>query len=65
MALITEVYFLPDTAYTAVEANAFRTNLATSIYLPDTITFIGNDAFRDALNLVNINLSDNITSIGN
>lgn len=63
MDLVTEVYFLPDAVYTAVGDDAFHSNMLTSIYLPDTIITIGDSAFCDAFNLININLNDNITTI--
>lgn len=36
----------------------------TSITLPQTVTSIGTDAFRECSNLTSINLPENITSIG-
>lgn len=65
MPNVTEIYFLSDAEYLIVSDNAFDSNMATAIYLPDTITTIKSYAFQDALNLETVTLSDNITSIGN
>ena len=36
----------------------------TSVALPDSVTFIGNDAFYDCRNLTSVVLPDSVTSIG-
>ncbi len=62
---ITDIYFLPSAEYIGVANNSFGSMMQlTNVYLPDTMTYIGKDAFVNTTNLTNINLSDNIQFIG-
>ena len=36
-----------------------------SIEIPDSVTYIGDNAFRDCTSLVSITIPDSVTSIGN
>jgi hypothetical protein len=49
---ITHVFFMKDGKYEAVEPRAFYGNSSKplsliGVYLPDSITTIGNEAFKD------------------
>lgn len=62
---LTQINFLSgSTQYTSIEANAFLdcANLI-SVTLPESVTVIGNSAFKYCTSLETINL-DNITEIG-
>jgi hypothetical protein len=64
-ARITDIYFLPSARYTCVVNNACeQMQDLHNVYLPDSITNIGNDAFANSTALNHVNLSDNITKIG-
>ena len=56
---------MPSAEYIGVANNSFGSMMQlTNVYLPDTMTYIGKDAFVNTTNLTNINLSDNIQFIG-
>ncbi|MCL2061673.1 MAG: leucine-rich repeat domain-containing protein [Firmicutes bacterium] len=44
--------------------NNFRMNL-TEVVIPDTVTALPNNAFRDCVNLVSVTIPASVTSIGN
>ncbi|MCL2061995.1 MAG: leucine-rich repeat domain-containing protein [Firmicutes bacterium] len=44
--------------------NNFRMNL-TEVVIPDTVTALPNNAFRDSVNLVSVTIPNSVTSIGN
>lgn len=52
-----------DYAFYGYEINPAYTNL-TSVVIPDSVTSIGEQAFRGCTGLKNINLSENLTNIG-
>lgn len=64
-ANITDIYFLPSAQYTGVVNNSCEQmeNLK-NVYLPNTITKIGSDAFANSIRLENVTFNDNITIIG-
>jgi len=62
--LVTEVHFLSNAQYVAVADSAFHSSSVQSVYLPGSITRIGNNAFFDNYSLKEITLNDNITVIG-
>lgn len=67
---IEHVFFMPNGKYKSIGAEAFgnsaiRNRTLKGVYLPDTITYIGESAFRQTLSLETVNLNDNITYIGN
>jgi hypothetical protein len=64
-ALITDIYFLPDAKYKYAGDNCccYMANLK-NVYLPETMTMIGQDAFSNSAKLETVPLSDEITHIG-
>ena len=59
---------IPETiegrAVVTIGASSFKSNVATSVYLPNTVTSIDNAAFYQCDKLEQIILSENITKIG-
>jgi len=49
---------------TQISNNAFQECNLTSIIIPNYVTIIGNEAFMDCSNLVNVTIPNNLTSIG-
>ena len=67
-SLITHIYFLNDAKYTTVSDSAFKAidggcNIE-AIYLPSTITRIGDYAFDGQITLKEVSLNNNISYIG-
>ena len=66
---IEHVFFMPNGKYKSVGTEAFGNSagnrIIKGVYLPDTITYIGESAFRGTRNLKTVTLNDNITYIGN
>lgn len=64
-ALITDIYFLPDAKYKYAGDSCccYMANLK-NVYLPETMTMIGQDAFSNSTKLETVPLSDEITHIG-
>lgn len=67
-SLITHIYFLNDAKYTTISDGAFKAidggcNIE-AIYLPSTVTRIGDYAFDGQITLKEISLNDNISYIG-
>lgn len=72
-SLITHVFFLGDAEYTTVGKMAFATTAnelrlgkqaLKAVYLPSTITTIGNNAFQYQIDLTTIGNIGNVISIG-
>ncbi|MCR5503603.1 MAG: leucine-rich repeat protein [Lachnospiraceae bacterium] len=49
---------------TTIGPSAFSTTLLPSVSLPDTVNFIGNNAFKDCMVLKSIRIPDKVTFIG-
>lgn len=52
-----------DLPITAIGTDAFRDTLIYSVSIPESVTSIGGSAFRNCINLTNIDLPDNIKTI--
>lgn len=61
---IEEVYFLPDAEHIRITTSAFESSNVKNVYLPASIKYIGDSAFKEANNLEHITLNDNIESLG-
>lgn len=57
------VFVIPE-GYTAIGSNAFEDLYATQIILPDSITTIASEAFRNNIYLESINIPNSVYSIG-
>ncbi len=55
---------LSDTQITRIPSGTFKGTAITGIRLPETVTYIGEDAFADCDQLTSVNLPDAITYIG-
>ncbi len=65
--LISHYFFMEGSQYTTVLDNAFVGTFdptLVAVYLPNTITSIGKQAFYNAVGIETITLNDNIVSIG-
>ena len=60
----TEELVVPDGVKT-IEANAFKNSSIIAIKLPETLTEIGEEAFRDCHNLTKINIPSKVSVINN
>ena len=49
---------------TSIPAGTFRGTAITSVYIPDTVTFIGEEAFENCSALTSINVPDSVKYIG-
>lgn len=49
---------------TNIYDNSFEGKSITSVYIPDNVTNIGDDAFNGCSSLISINIPDSVTSIG-
>jgi len=57
---------IPDQAFCISDVGGVRgCNNLTGITMPNSVTSIGNEAFRCCYNLTNITIPDSVTSIGN
>lgn len=56
----------PETGLTvtSIGANAFETRTVTEIVIPDTVTEIGDEAFKDCKNLEKVYLPTSLTKLG-
>ena len=69
MKEVTHIFFLSDSKITTVADYAFS-NIArdsiklTAVYLPNSVTSIGDSAFDTVTSLKTVTLNDNITEIG-
>ncbi len=54
-----------DGDVTSIGFFAFHCSGLTSITIPDSVTSIGDSAFRDCDNLTSVNIPDSVTTIGN
>ena len=50
---------------TSIYSNAFENAAITTVVIPNSVTSIGYEAFRDCKSLTSINIPDSVTSIGN
>lgn len=68
-AMYLEEIVIPSTykgkAVTALADNAFSEAKVKSITIPDSVTSIGNSAFKSCSNLTSVVIPDGVTSIGN
>ncbi len=56
-------YIIPNTV-TTITSDAFRSSRIASITIPDSVTSIGDYAFRDCNNLTSVVIPNSVTSIG-
>ena len=61
--LATGDVVIPD-GITSIPAGTFRGTAITSVYVPDSVTFIGEEAFENCENLTEITIPDSVKYIG-
>ena len=55
-------FVFPDTL-TSIESEAFSNSNASVVWIPDTVTFLGNKAFADCVSLSQIRIPSSVTAI--
>ena len=63
-AAITEIKISQDSALDTIGNNAFEASKITSISLPEAVTVINSETFKNAANLKSVELGSNVSKIG-